>query len=195
MPASSPFILAFGDSLVAGYGLAVGDGLAAQLEARLRITYPGARVVNAGVSGDTTADALRRLPKMLSRLDGRPDLAIVQLGPNDVLRQLPPAATRANLDDIVNEFARCGIAVLLTTVAPPPFLIQRAGGYVGIHEEVARQHGVATMPFFPPGVLGHRDMVLADRVHPNGRAITAVIEAMLPVVEKAIRGQRTQAIA
>ena len=186
MPRSLPLILAFGDSLVAGYGLPVAEGFAAQLEARLRATYPAARVVNAGVSGDTTADALRRLPKVLSRLDRRPDLAIVQLGPNDVLRQLPTSATRANLEAILIDLRHCGVPALLTTVSPPAFLQHRAAGYVGIHEGVAKRLGAATVSFFPPGVLGHQDMVLPDRVHPNGKAINAVVEAMLPAVEKAL---------
>ena len=186
MATPSPLLLAFGDSLVAGYGLAVADGFAAQLERRLRARHPSARVVGAGRPGDTTADALRRLPGTLSRLDDRPRLAIVQLGPNDVLRQVPPAATRAGLDAILTEFGRCGVPVLLTTVTPPDFLRERAGAYLGLHEELAALHGATTWPFFPWGVLGHPDMVLADRVHPNGRAITAVVDAMLPVVERLV---------
>ena len=124
MPTPSPLILAFGDSLIAGYGLPAGASFPAQLERRLRDRHPTARVVNAGVSGDTTADALRRLPRALSGLDRRPDLAIVQLGPNDVLQQLPPSQTRSNLDAICVEFGRCGVPVLLTTVAPPTFSTQ-----------------------------------------------------------------------
>lgn len=120
---------------------------------------------------------------MLSRLEGRPDLAIVQLGPNDVLRQVLPSSTLANLGAILVEFGRCGVPVLLTTVAPPPLLAQRAGPYADIHEALAKLHGAMTWPFFPAGVLGHRDMVLADRVHPNAKAIAAVVEAMLPAID------------
>jgi acyl-CoA thioesterase-1 len=188
MPLSSPLVLAFGDSLVAGYGLPLVDGLAAQLERRLRPTRPDARVVPAGRAGDTSLEALRRLPGVLSRLARRPDLAIVQLGPNDVLRQVPPAATRANLEAILLELGRCGVPVLLTSVTPPPFLLPRAEAYLGLHEALARAHGAGIVPFFPPGVLGHPDMVLRDRVHPNARAIAAVTAAMLPTVERLLEG-------
>jgi acyl-CoA thioesterase I len=183
MPAS-PLILAIGDSLIAGYGLAQADGFAPQLERRLRPAHPNVRVVNAGVSGNTSADVLRRLPGALSRLDRRPDLAIVQVGPNDVLRMLPPAATRANLDAVLVELGRCGVPVLLTTVDPPPILRGRADAYLGLHAELAERHGATVHSFFPPGVLGAPAMVLADCVHPNAPAIAAVVDAMLPAIER-----------
>lgn len=94
---SVPSILAFGDSLITGYGPATGDGFATQLEHRLSATCLGARVINAGVTGNTIADPLRRLPRVLSRLRARPHLAIVQLGPNDVLQEVPPSSTLVNL--------------------------------------------------------------------------------------------------
>ncbi|WP_294392563.1 GDSL-type esterase/lipase family protein [uncultured Sphingomonas sp.] len=183
---SQPLILAIGDSLVAGHGLAPTESLPAQLERRLRAGHPSARVVNAGRSGDTTADVLRRLPPALSALGARPDLAIVQVGPNDVLRQLPSAATRANLDAILVEIGRCGVPVLLTIVDPPPMLRDHARAYLGIHETLAARHGARTCRFFPAGILGHPTMVLADRVHPNARAIGLVADAMAPVVGQAL---------
>lgn len=179
-----PLVLALGDSLIAGYGLHATDSFSAQLEHRLRLARPQARVVNAGVSGDTAGDLLHRLARALSRLDRRPDLAIVQVGPNDVLRQVPPARTRGDLDAIVGELGRCGVPVLVTTVEPPVFLRARAGAYLGIHAEVAARHGATVWPFFPAGVLGHPAMVIGDRVHPNARAIAAVADAMLPEVER-----------
>lgn len=178
-----PLILAIGDSLVAGYGLATTDGFTAQLERRLRAVHPAATVINAGRSGDTTADVLHRLPSAMSRLTSRPDLAIVQVGPNDVLRQVPPAATRAGLDAILVELGRCGVPVLLTTVAPPPILHDRARHHLGIHEELATRHGATCRAFFPAGILGRADMVLADRIHPNAAAIHLVVDAMLPTVQ------------
>jgi acyl-CoA thioesterase I len=183
---SPPLILAFGDSLIAGYGLPSADSFPAQLERRLRADRPGVRVINAGVSGDITARALVRLPRVLSGLERRPDLAVVQIGPNDVLRGVPPAQTRRDLDAILTEFGRCSIPVLLATVEPPPILSHRARDYVRIHAEVAARHGVPTCVFFPSGVLGHPDMVLIDRVHPNARAIAAVVDAMAPAVEAAL---------
>lgn len=183
MTTDRPLILALGDSLVAGHGLPAADSFPAQLQASLQQQCPDVRVVNAGVSGDTTADVLRRLPRLLSALEQRPVLAIVQVGPNDVLRQVPAARVRAQLEEILLSLARCGIPTLLTTVDPPTFLRDRAAAYLGIHAGLAAEHGATVRPFFPPGVLGHADMVLADRVHPNARAIAAVVAAMLPTVK------------
>lgn len=179
-----PLILAIGDSLVAGYGLHASDSFPAQLQASLEHQYSGVSVINAGVTGDTTADVVRRLPRLLSRLDRRPKLAIVQVGPNDVLRQVQAARTRAQLEQIVLSLCNCGIPVLLTTVEPPALIRDRAAAYLGIHEELAAEHGATVWPFFPPGVLGHSDMVLADRVHPNAKAISAVVAAMRLIVER-----------
>lgn len=190
---TDPTILAFGDSLIAGFGLAAADSFPAQLQRALRARRPQATVLNWGVSGDTTDDALRRLPRSLSGLAVRPALAIVQIGPNDLWRGLSPQRTRANLDAILTEFGRCGIPVLLATVTPPAFLLARAAGHVGIHDEVARRHGAATCAFFPAGVLGHPDMVLIDRVHPNARAIAAVVAHMLPVVERLLAARAAAA--
>lgn len=184
---TAPLILAFGDSLIAGYGLAAQQAFPAQLQQRLRRGHPGAVVINAGVSGDTSADALRRLPRVLAGLSRRPDLAVVQIGPNDVLHGIAPARMRANLDALLTEFARCGIPVLLATVEPPAFLRARTTAYLGIHHDAAERHGARSCAFFPPDVLGHPDMVLADRVHPNALAITLVADAMAPVVEQALR--------
>ena len=179
-----PLILAIGDSLVAGYGLHASDSFPAQLQASLQHQYSGVSVINAGVTGDTTADVVRRLPRLLSSLDRRPKLAIVQVGPNDVLRQVQAARTRAQLEQIVLSLCNCGIPVLLTTVEPPALIRDRAAAYLGIHEELAAEHGATVWPFFPPGVLGHSDMVLADRVHPNAKAISAVVAAMRLIVER-----------
>jgi acyl-CoA thioesterase-1 len=184
MTIDQPLILAIGDSLIAGYGLQAAASFPAQLQASLQNTFPYACVVNAGVSGDTTVDVLRRLPRLLSALDQRPALAIVQVGPNDVLRQVPVARTRAQLEQILLNLGSCDIPVLLTTVDPPAFIRDRAVAYLDIHTALAAEHRATIWPFFPPGVLGHADMVLADRVHPNAKAIAAVVAAILPTVEK-----------
>lgn len=185
-----PLILAFGDSLVAGYGLAAADSYPAQLERQLQARHSGARVVNAGVSGNTTADAVARLPRVLSGLPARPDLAIVQIGANDVLRAIAPDRTRANLDAMLVEFARCGIPVLLATLEPPPFIAARTAAYLGIHAQVAARHEVPVAGFFPAGVLGRPDMVLFDRVHPNATAIAAAVAHMLPAIDRALEDAR-----
>jgi acyl-CoA thioesterase-1 len=186
---SHTHVLAIGDSLIAGYGLPLADGFTAQLEWRLRTTGMDAQVTNAGVSGDTASGVLKRLPGLLSRLTHRPSLAIVQVGPNDVMRQVPVSVARASLDAILNELGRCDIPVLLTTVEPPAILRDRAAAYLGIHAELAALHDAVTAPFFPDGVLGHPAMVLADRMHPNAGAISAVVDAMLPIVRKLLSAE------
>lgn len=186
-----PRVLAFGDSLTAGYGLARAEAFPARLEALLRAERPGASVVDAGVSGDTTSSALARLPRVLSRLAARPDLAIVELGANDLIRRVPPSATQANLDVILREFARCGIPVLLASFEPPAFLGDAVRGYAGIYARLGEAHGVPVHPFFPSGVMGHHAHVLRDRLHPNAAAIATVAVAILPAVLAAMDASRS----
>jgi acyl-CoA thioesterase-1 len=181
-----PFVLAFGDSLTAGYGLAASESFPAQLEQGLRACWPAAAVRNAGVSGDTTASALARLPRVLSSLTALPDLAIVELGANDLLRGIAPERTRTNLDAILSEFARCGIRVLLAAMELPSFLGGFSQACNAVYVDLAAKHRLPVQPFFPNGVLGHRDLVLRDRLHPNARAIELVTDAMLPAVIAAL---------
>ncbi|NYD89597.1 GDSL-type esterase/lipase family protein [Sphingomonas melonis] len=184
---ADPLLLAYGDSLIAGYGLAAADAFPARLEQALRRDRPGTAVIAAGRSGDTTQDALLRLPRTLAGLSRRPDLAVVQIGANDVLRGIAPERMRANLDAMLTEFGRCAIPVLLTTIEPPAIFADHIRGYAGIHAAVARQHGAATCAFFPAGVLGHPAMALADRIHPNARAIGQVVDQVAPAVMAALR--------
>lgn len=188
-----PTVLALGDSLIAGYGLARDEGLPAQLQRCLRARHAAAHVVDAGVSGDTSGDVLRRLPRLLGTLTQRPDLALLQVGPNDVLRGVTPMSVRANLSAIVRELAACAIPVLLTRVEPPAILRARAAPYQAIHAEVAHAHDADLCTFFPADVLGHPAMVLADRIHPNARAIALVAEHLLPHVERALARPRADA--
>jgi acyl-CoA thioesterase-1 len=184
---ADPLLLAYGDSLIAGYGLTAADAFPARLEHALRRDWPGTAVIAAGRSGDTTQDALLRLPRTLAGLSRRPDLAVVQIGANDVLRGIAPERMRANLDAMLTEFDRCAIPVLVTTIEPPAIFADRTRGYAGIHAAVARQHGATTCAFFPTGVLGHPAMTLADRIHPNARAIGQVVDQVAPAVMAALR--------
>ncbi len=190
---ATPFVLALGDSLTAGYGLARDQSFAAQLEALLRRRHPDARVHNAGVSGDTSAGGLARLPRVLASLTQRPDLAIVELGANDLLRGIAPERMRANLDAILSELARCGIPVLLAGMLAPAFLGAFAGRYNAIFPDLARAHGVPLYPFFLAGVVGDPALTLADRLHPNARAVGIVAGRILPHVEAALGTRREAA--
>ena len=185
---NDPVTLAFGDSLTAGYGLASDQAFPAQLERALRRRWPAARVLNAGVSGDTTASALSRLPRVLSGLSARPDLAIVELGANDLLRGIEPARMRANLDAILHQMTQAGIAPLVAGMLAPPFL-PYAGEFAAVFADVAKAYGAPLYPFFLDGVVGDPMLTLMDGMHPNARAIGIVTERILPHVEAALEGR------
>jgi acyl-CoA thioesterase-1 len=138
-------------------------------------------------------DDVQAINREESSLDSDSALALVQVGPNDVLRGVAPAKVHANLAAVVRELRACGMPVLLTRVEPPAMLRVRAAPYQAIHGEVAREHGAALCDFFPAGVLGHPDMVLHDRVHPNARAIALVADHLLPHVEAALTRPRADA--
>lgn len=192
-PVTYPYILALGDSLTAGYGLPAGQSFAAQLEVALRRAHPNAAVFNAGVSGDTSAGGLARLPRVLARLSDRPDLAIVELGANDLLRGVAPERMAANLREILAELDRCGIPVLLAGMLAPPLLGAFARRYNAVFPAVAAAHGAALYPFFLDGVVGDPSLTLADGIHPNGRAVGIVTERILPHVEAALLAGRRRA--
>ena len=176
-------VLAFGDSLTAGYGLAPGQGFAPQLEAMLRRNGVRAFVTDAGVSGNTVAQGRARLAWTLDGLAARPDLAIVALGGNDMLRGLPPARTRADLDAIVAELRRRRIPVLIAGMRAAPNLGPAyASDFERIFPELARKHGAALYPFFLAGVAGDRALALPDGVHPNFQGIKRMVSGIAPAV-------------
>lgn len=182
-------ILAFGDSLTAGYGLPPGKGFAPQLEDTLRRNGVRAFVTNGGVSGDTAAAGRRRLAWTLDGLKRKPDLAIVALGANDMLRGLPPAQTRAELDAIMAEFDKRGIKVVMAGMLAAPNLGSRyAADYNAIFPDLARKYRATLYPFFLQGVAGNAALNLPDRVHPNFQGIKRMVSGIAPTVLKAVGG-------
>ena len=180
-------VLAFGDSLTAGYGLPQGQGFAPQLEDTLRRNGVRARVINAGVSGNTTANGRARLKWTLDGLKVKPDLAIVALGANDMLRGYPPSQTRADLDFILAEFKRRDIPVLVAGMLAPPNLGSRyMADYNSIFPDLARKYGAPLYPFFLAGVAGNPALNLPDRVHPNFQGIKRMVSGIAPTVMKAL---------
>ena len=185
VPVSGPrrVVLAFGDSLYAGYGLKRGESLPDAIQARLRGQGIDATVVNAGVSGDTTAGGRRRLAYTLDRLKQAPDVVLLGLGGNDVLRQVDPAETRANLAALLDEFDRRGIPVILTGMLAPPNLgPDFAGRFNSIWPDLARTHKATLDPFILQGVLGNRALMLPDGVHPNARGVARMADRVTPLV-------------
>ena len=182
-----PLVLAFGDSLTAGYGLDLGLGFAPQLQAMLRRHGIAARVADGGVSGDTSAAARARLAWTLDGLEERPDLVIVELGANDMLRGIPLAETRANLDAILSEVRVRNIPVLLTGMrairnSEPGYL----HGFEAIFPELAAKHEVALYPFFLNGVALVEGMTLADGMHPNFRGVKIIVTGIIGPVKAAL---------
>lgn len=173
-----PVIVALGDSLTAGLGVAPEDAWPALVEARLRREGYPHRVVNAGVSGDTTAGGLRRVDWVLRN---RPDVAVVALGANDGLRGLPTDAMRANLTAIVERLRAAGARVLVVGMeVPPNYGAAYARAFRGVFPEVARQTGSSLMPFLLDGVAADPRLNQADGIHPNPAGHRAIAERVWP---------------
>lgn len=181
-------VVAFGDSLYAGYQLQQGQGFAPALERALKAQGIAATVHNAGVSGDTTAAGLQRLAFTLDGLPRTPDLVVLGLGANDMLRGLSPEETRTNLDAILTELDRRGIETVMTGMrASPNMGPDYATAFDAIYPELAKKHGVALYPFFLDGVIGHRDLLLGDGMHPNDKGIAVMVAKVAPMIATAIK--------
>lgn len=180
-------ILALGDSLFAGYGLKSDQSYPARLEAALRARGINARVANAGVSGNTTADGLARLAFTLDNQKPPPDLVLVELGANDMLRALPPEQARANLDAILAELRRRGIpVVLMGMLAPPNLGAEYRRAFDAIYPALAKKHGAVLVPFFLQAVMDRPDLVQEDRLHPTEHGIDAIVAATIDKVAGAV---------
>lgn len=193
-PATTPvadgkLVVAFGDSLYAGYNLDQGKGLAPVLEQALVARGVKAQVVNAGVSGDTTAAGLARLAFTLDGLARKPDLILVGLGGNDMLRGLSPAETRTNLNAILAELKKRGIPMILTgMLASPNMGPDYAAAFNPIYPELAKQYGATLYPFMLEGVIGQRALLLPDGIHPNDKGVPIIVGRLAPMVAKQLRG-------
>lgn len=176
-------VLAFGDSLYAGYGLARGQSLPDGLQTALRAGGINATVVNAGVSGDTTAAGRQRLAFSLDNLKRTPDLVLLGLGGNDVLRQIPPTTTRDNLTAMLDELKRRDVPVVLTGMMAPPNLGgDYAGSFNRIFPDLAKQYGAVLYPFVLDGVIGNPVLMQPDRVHPNAKGVQRMVDRIAPIV-------------
>ncbi len=182
-------ILALGDSLIAGYGLPAHQGFAPQLQAALNKLGVEARVIQGGVSGDTSAGGLARLSWMLVP---KPAIAIVELGANDGLRGLPPALTRANIDAILRRLKAAGVKVLLTGMLAPPNLGREYGEeFNAIFPELAKAHKVMLYPFFLEGVAARRHLNQRDGIHPNAKGAAIIARRIAPFVKRLIEQRRS----
>ncbi len=181
-------LLVIGDSLAAGYGLPANEAFTTRLEAALTRSGHRVRVINAGVSGDTSAGGRARIAWSLA---DKPDAVLVELGANDGRRGLEPAATKANLDAILSQIESAGAEVLLTGMLAPPNLGREYGAeFAALYPALARRHGVLFYPFFLEGVATRPELNQADRIHPNAAGVDIIVARLLPKVKELL--QRVQ---
>lgn len=173
-------IVAFGDSLTAGLGVAPQESYPAQLEARLHAEGYSYRVVNAGVSGDTTAGGIRRLDWIIKT---NPEIVILELGANDGLRGIPLNEVRANLSQIIQSLQDKKIQVILAGMKlPPNYGPVYAGGFSNLFKELAKEYDIPVIPFFLEGVATRPELTQDDGLHPTAEGYRHVVDNILPIL-------------
>ena len=183
VPADAPLVIAFGDSLYAGYQLGPKEGLAPQLQAALAADGVVARVQNAGVSGDTTQAGRQRLTFVLDNAKAKPSVVLLGLGGNDMLRGIDAAQTRANLDAMLAELQKRDIPVVLTgMVAAPNMGSDYAAKFNPIYPELAAKYDASLYPFILDNVVTNKALMLGDNVHPNAKGVKIIADALAPLV-------------
>ncbi len=190
-------ILAFGDSLFAGYGFSepAQDSYPAKLESALRARGINARVTNAGVSGDTSGAGLGRLKFTLDGLDETPDLFILELGGNDLLRGLSPDQTRANFRAMLNELKARGIPVLIMGMrAPPNYGPEYQADFDALYGDLAREYDAALIPFWLEDIYQKPMLFQDDRIHPTVEGIEELVGATVEDVAGALPDDKVKAV-
>lgn len=179
-PAMACRLAILGDSLTAGYGLAQEQGFPARLQVLLSARKPPCTVLDAGVSGDTSAGGASRIDWVLA---DQPTHLIVELGGNDGLRALPVAQLERNLRRIVETARGKGVAVMLAGMLAPPNLGEAYGQeFAAVYTRLAAEYGLPLYPFFLDGVAGNPGLLLADRIHPNAAGVDEIVRRIIPLV-------------
>jgi acyl-CoA thioesterase-1 len=187
VPADAPLVIAFGDSLYAGYRLGPNEGLAPQLQNALVAVGSPARVQNAGVSGDTTAAGRARLSFVLDNAPVKPALVVLGLGGNDMLRGIKVEETRANLTAMMEELKRRDIPVVLTGMLAAPNLGADYGrAFNSIFTDLARQYDAGLYPFILEGVITDPEKMLPDGIHPTAAGVTVMAAGIAPLVAEVL---------
>lgn len=186
-------ILAFGDSLTAGWGLKPSKSVPALLEAALKMNGLEVSFINAGVPGDTTDGGMKRFEQALAC---NPDLVILELGANDNLQAIPPERTKANLDAMLRVLSGRQIPTLFTGIR----LLRDLGSeyndnFRTLFRELAERHGVMFYPDYMEGVAGNPDLLQRDGLHPNIKGTREIARRLLPPVTDLIRKHRTAGTA
>lgn len=192
-PARPMRIVVLGDSLVAGFQLKAADAFPAQLERALKARGHNVDIINAGVSGDTTAGGLERLKWAVPEAT---DAVILELGANDALRGLDPARARANLEKIILELKGSGTEVLLVGMLAPRNLGPNySSAFDAIYPELASKHALLLYPFFLDGIAFEAKFNLGDGIHPNGSGVAEITRRIVPHVEQLIERVRNKGAA
>ncbi len=179
-----PIIVAFGDSLTAGLGVAADETYPAQLQRRLDALGLRYRVVNAGVSGETTAGGVRRVPWILR---SRPEIVILELGANDGLRGLRVDETRGNLEQIIQQLQRSGVQVILAGMKlPPNYGKEYLEGFGRIYPELAARYQLPLIPFFLEGVAASHMLNQADGIHPTAQGYRVIVDTVLRTIQSVL---------
>ncbi len=181
-----PKLVAFGNSLTSGLGVSAEDAYPAQLQRRLDEAGFRYRVINAGVSGDTTAGGLRRVRWILN---SKPTLVILELGGNDGLRGLSLAETKRNLEQIIEQLQQASVTVVLAGMKLPPNYGQEyTQGFEEIYPALARRYRLKLIPFFLDGIAGETGLNQADGIHPTAEGYRIIVgnlvELLKPVLKK-----------
>ena len=173
-------LMIFGDSLVAGYGLSAEEGFTGQLQTRLEDEAMAIEVINAGVSGDTSAGGLARLNWSLAE---KPDYILIVLGGNDLLRGINPADTRQNLDQILATVQALGVQTFLAGMLAPVNLGPEYGAEFNlIYPELAKKYDTGFYPFFLKDVALVPKLNQRDGLHPNAEGVAKIIDEMMPIL-------------
>ncbi len=186
---AAPVILVFGDSLSAEYGLPRGTGWAARMAERLKEQRLDYSVVNASISGETTAGGASRIAGELART--RPAVVILELGGNDGLRGLAPAATRTNLETMIAAARKAGARVVLCGMQlPPNYGREYTERFRAMYGELAKLHKIALVPFFLEGIGDKREMFQADGIHPVVEAQARMLDNVWPQLAPLLKDAR-----
>ncbi len=185
-------VLALGDSLTAGYGLEPCESFPAKLQVALRAKGHKVTVHNAGVSGDTASAGLSRLDWALAAIPGKPDLVILELGANDMLRGVDPAVTTKALTAIMDRFRKDGVPVLIAGMRAAPNM---GAAYVkqfdAIFPALSKQYGAPLYPFFLEGVAGKKGLNLPDGLHPTAKGVDVIVTGIAPMVHSLLEKRPT----
>ena len=183
-----PCIVAFGNSLTAGLGVAPDHSYPAHLQRALDAAGYAYRVVNAGVSGETTAGGVRRVSWVLNN---KPVIVILELGANDGLRGLSLQETKANLERIIQQLQQASVTVVLAGMKLPPNYGQDyTEGFEALYQTLAKQYRLTLIPFFLDGVAGSASLNQADGIHPTGEGYRLIVERVFPTLEPLLERTR-----